>query len=58
MSMAVIEHIELASDQATIVVDDIPQTYTDLYLVFSGRTSISDNIGYGQMTVYGATIDV
>ena len=55
MSMTVIEHIELASDQATIVVDNIPQTYTDLYLVFSGRTSISDNLGYGQMTVNGSS---
>jgi hypothetical protein len=58
MSMTVIEHIELASDQATIVVDDIPQTYTDLYLVFSGRTSISDNIGYGIMSINGSTANV
>ena len=58
MSMTLIEHIELGADAATIVVNDIPQTYTDLYLVFSGRTSISDNLGYGLMTINGSGANV
>lgn len=53
--MRLIRHLELSNDQATIVLDNIPQTYNDLYLVFSGRTSISDNIGYGEMSVNGST---
>ena len=41
--MQVIEHIELASAQASITFSDIPQTYTDLYLVFSLRGSAADS---------------
>ncbi len=35
--MQVIQHQELASSQASITFSSIPQTYTDLLLVFSGR---------------------
>jgi hypothetical protein len=37
--MQIIQHQELASAQASITFSSIPQTYTDLYLVFSMRTS-------------------
>jgi hypothetical protein len=37
--MQVIQHQELGSAQASITFSSIPQTYTDLYLVFSMRTS-------------------
>ncbi len=37
--MQVIQHQELASSQASITFSSIPQTYTDLYLVFSTRSS-------------------
>lgn len=39
MSMKVIEHIELASAASTIVLDEIPDTYTDLYIVVSARNT-------------------
>jgi hypothetical protein len=37
--MQIIQHQELSSAQASIEFTSIPQTYTDLYLVFSGRTN-------------------
>lgn len=40
-AMTLIEHIELAGSQATIVFSSIPQTYTDLYLVCSLRSDAS-----------------
>ena len=42
--MQVIQHQELASAQASITFSSIPQTYTDLYLVVSGR-SVASTIG-------------
>lgn len=36
--MQLIQHQELASSQTSIVFNSIPQTFTDLYLVFSMRT--------------------
>jgi hypothetical protein len=39
--MQIIQHQELASSQASIVFNSIPQTFTDLYLVFSMRTDAS-----------------
>lgn len=39
MTMTLIQHIELSSDQASITFSSIPQTYTDLYLVHSLRTN-------------------
>ena len=45
MSMTVIEHIEVGSGgAASIVFDLIPDTYTDLYLVCSLRSSRAGNI--------------
>lgn len=40
--MEVIQHIELASAQSSITFSSIPQTFTDLYLVTSFRTSATD----------------
>jgi hypothetical protein len=37
--MTLIEHQELASAQSSIVFTDIPQTFTDLYLLISGWAS-------------------
>jgi len=44
MTMTLIQHTELGSAQASITFSSIPQTYTDLYLLFSGR---SDRTGVG-----------
>ena len=41
--MKLIEHQELASSQASIVFSSIPQTFTDLCLVLSGRTNRASN---------------
>jgi hypothetical protein len=40
--MQVIQHQELASSQASITFSSIPQTYTDLYLVVSARSTRTD----------------
>ena len=54
MSMTVIEHIEVGSGgAASIVFDEIPATYTDLYLAISGRNSANNVIGY--MDINGAS---
>ncbi len=42
--MQVIQHQELASSQASITFSSIPQTYTDLVLVWSTRTSRTGDI--------------
>jgi hypothetical protein len=44
MTMTVIEHIELASSAASITFSDIPQTYTDLYLLVSARATTNDSV--------------
>jgi hypothetical protein len=43
--MQIIQHQELASAQASITFSSIPQTYTDLYLVISGRLSSANSEG-------------
>ena len=40
--MQVIEHIELASSAASITFSDIPQDYTDLYVLYSVRSNRSE----------------
>jgi hypothetical protein len=40
--MQLIQHQELGSAQASITFSSIPQTYTDLYLVFSTRLSTTN----------------
>jgi hypothetical protein len=39
MSITKIQHIELSSAQSSLTFSSIPQTYTDLLLVFSGRST-------------------
>jgi hypothetical protein len=41
--MQLIEHIELGSAAASITFSDIPQTFTDLYLVYSTRNTTDIN---------------
>lgn len=58
MSMTVIEHIEVGSGgAASIVLDEIPQTYTDLYLVVNARSTRSDVTYYtnGKIGINGLT---
>jgi len=43
MSMTLIEHIELTGSETTIVLDEIPATYTDLYLLLSLRSDRANN---------------
>ncbi len=43
MTMQVIQHQELGSSQTSIVFNSIPQTFTDLYLVYSLRTNGNDD---------------
>lgn len=45
MTMQLIQHIELGSAQANITFSSIPQTYTDLYLLVSSR-STNTNVSF------------
>ena len=55
MTMQVIQHIELGSQQNSIEFTSIPNTYTDLLIVFSGRTT-STGTGPGlEMAFNGST---
>ncbi len=56
MTMTLIQHIELGSAQANITLSSIPQTYTDLYLLFSGRVSVTD--GGLRLRVNGSTANL
>ncbi len=48
MTMTLIQHQELASNQSSLTFSSIPQTFTDLYLVASLRsTSSADSYSYG-----------
>ena len=57
MTMQVIQHIELGSSASSITFSSIPQTYTDLYLVVSARSSRSNNSFYtnGKIGINGLT---
>ena len=54
--MQVIQHQELASAQASITFSSIPQTYTDLYLVLSGRVTTTN--GGLRIRVNGGTANL
>lgn len=56
MTMTLIQHIELGSAQATLTLSSIPQTYTDLYLLFSTRVSVTD--GGLRLRVNGSTANL
>jgi hypothetical protein len=42
MTMEIIQHTELASAAASITFSSIPQTYTDLLIVFSARSTVTN----------------
>jgi len=54
--MQLIQHIELSSAQTNLTLNSIPQTYTDLYLWFSGRVSVTD--GGLRLRVNGSTANL
>ena len=56
MTMQLIQHIELGSAQANLTLSSIPQTYTDLYVLFSGRVSVTD--GGLRLRVNGSTANL
>ena len=56
MTMQLIQHIELGSAQANLTLSSIPQTYTDLYVLFSGRVSVTD--GGLRIRVNGSTANL
>jgi hypothetical protein len=53
MSMTLIDRVELSGSAVSIDFTNIPQTYTDLQLVFSGRLGVNDanwRIGFNGVT--------
>lgn len=50
MTMRLIQHQELSSAQSSITFSSIPQTYTDLLLVFSARTD-NTNVTYSNTEI-------
>lgn len=56
MTMTLIQHIELGSAQANITFSSIPQTYTDLMVVFSTRLSTTN--GGLRLRVNGSTANL
>jgi hypothetical protein len=55
MAMTLIETKTVGTATNTLQFTSIPQTYTDLYITLSVRTSIADNIGYTTLRVNNAT---
>ena len=55
MTMQVIEHIELDSDQATITLDEIPDGFTDLLILYSLRSDRASTNDYDVITVNGVS---
>jgi len=53
--MKLIESKTVATAVNTLQFTSIPQTFTDLYIVLSVRTSKADNIGYSTIRVNNAT---
>jgi hypothetical protein len=58
MTMQLIQHQELGSAQASITFSSIPQTYTDLFIVFSGRSNRSATFDNIRIMPNGATTGV
>lgn len=54
MSMTFIQHTELTGSQASIVFNSIPQTFTDLYVVFSLRSNSGVTVAKGNFNAVGA----
>ena len=55
MTYTLIAHQELTSSQASITFSSIPQTFTDLFLVTSLRTSVSNVGDYAVAAFNGST---
>jgi hypothetical protein len=55
MTMTLIETKTVGTATNTLQFTSIPQTYTDLYITLSVRTSIADNIGYTTLRVNNNT---
>ena len=55
MTMTLIETKTVGTATNTLQFTSIPQTFTDLYITLSVRTSIADNIGYTTLRVNNAT---
>ena len=53
--MKLLYHDKLIASAQTVNVTDIDQSYTDLLILFSGRTDKADPIGYGTFYVNGVT---
>lgn len=53
--MQVIQHTQLSSTQAAIVFSSIPQTFTDLVIKLSGRSTTADITQYVTFTFNGST---
>lgn len=56
--MQVIQHQELASNQASITFSSIPQTFTDLLIVFSGRSDRANSFDNIRVMPNGASTGV
>jgi hypothetical protein len=56
--MQVIQHQELASTQASITFSSIPQTFTDLLIVFSGRSDRANSFDNIRVMPNGLATDV
>ena len=52
--MQLIEHIELGSTTASIVFDEIPDTFTDLLILFSGRGASGSDF---EIRINGSTVN-
>ena len=55
MTLQLIETKTVGTATNTLQFTSIPQTYTDLYITLSVRTSIADNIGYTTLRVNNNT---
>ena len=58
MTMTLIQHVELGSSQANITFSSIPQTFTDLCIVFSGRSDRGATFDNIRIMPNGATTGV
>jgi hypothetical protein len=58
MTMQRIKHVELTSAQTSITFSSIPQTYTDLLLVFSLRHSYAGTFRGVNLSINGVSTDI
>lgn len=58
MTMRTIKHVKLSSAQSSITISSIPQTFTDLLLVFSLRHSYAGTFRGVNLSLNGVTTDI